>query len=381
MAEAHERGKDRGDFGLDSFSLFELHGDALRIDNAGRGSKRREDRCALLESTRGKTRFLFRLEHMQHGGYLRAFLRVGLLVARATEARDLVIGPQPAHMPALLLLGALLVERHEARQDVLVGQSVGPAIGLEDETVEPLMQFLQDKDEALVLDALLVIGECDGGAVSRCGLYRRGSPGQARGRRTSRDDGECAAGSIASELFQNVVHLRQGEFRMFSLALLAESIELFGDGADFGLEGGGRIREGEGIEAAGLRVARSIFECSAKHKRPGQMYLRRENSEVESIFAADTHEHIVGPYVAIEKCKPAMLRGLGGDHIPREILDKRAVHFVSGAKPPPLPPSKRHVVLVSARFDVDQYVLIDLRIAFSNFVACERIKVDHHCAP
>ena len=51
------------------------------------------------------------------------------------------------------------------------------------------------------------------------------------------------------QLLQHVVHLRQREFRVLGLTGFAERIEFLRDGADFGLEGFGRIGEGEGVEA------------------------------------------------------------------------------------------------------------------------------------
>ena len=67
----------------------------------------------------------------------------------------LVLRAQPADLAGLLLYGALLVERDEPPQDLLVRKRRRPAIGFEDELIQPLVQFLQDENEALVLDALV----------------------------------------------------------------------------------------------------------------------------------------------------------------------------------------------------------------------------------
>jgi hypothetical protein len=56
-------------------------------------------------------------------------IEFGLLCRRA-EARYLVVGAQPADEAAHLLLRALLVERDETDEDVVVGEIGGPAIGL-----------------------------------------------------------------------------------------------------------------------------------------------------------------------------------------------------------------------------------------------------------
>ena len=75
------------------------------------------------------------------------------------EARDLIIRAQPADLAGLLLDGALLVQRDKPFEDFLVRKRRGPAIGFEDERIEPLVQFLQDENEALILDALVFGGE------------------------------------------------------------------------------------------------------------------------------------------------------------------------------------------------------------------------------
>ena len=85
------------------------------------------------------------------------FLKARLLGVRA-EARDLVLRAQPADLAGLLLDGALLVERDEPPQDLLVRKRRRPAIGFEDELIEPLVQLLQDENEALILDALVFGG-------------------------------------------------------------------------------------------------------------------------------------------------------------------------------------------------------------------------------
>ena len=137
------------------------------------------------------------------------------------EARDLVLRAQPTDLAGLLLYGALLVERDEPPQDLLVRKRRRPAIGLEDELIQPLVQFLQDENEALVLDALVF-----------------GVEGRAR-----------------LQLFEHVVHLRERQAGMLRLPRLAVRVQFFGGGADASLDVIAAIGEGKGIEAAGFRIA------------------------------------------------------------------------------------------------------------------------------
>ncbi len=84
-------------------------------------------------------------------------VKFGLFLGRA-EARNLVLGPKPAHEAARFLFRAFLVERHEAREDVFVGKIDRPAVGLGDGGVELVVKLLQDQHEAVVEDALFVLG-------------------------------------------------------------------------------------------------------------------------------------------------------------------------------------------------------------------------------
>ena len=71
-----------------------------------------------------------------------------LLLCCRSEARDLVTRPEPAHAALRLLGGALLVQCHNPAQDLLVSQAFRPAIGTQHGRIEPVVQLLQDQDEA-----------------------------------------------------------------------------------------------------------------------------------------------------------------------------------------------------------------------------------------
>ena len=109
-------------------------------------------------------------------------IEFGLLCRRA-ETWDLIVGAQPADDATRLLLRALLVERDEAGEDVVVGEIGRPAIGLGHGGIEFVVQFLQDQHEAIVEGVPVLTGQC-GGIGAR------------------------------AELFQNVVDAGEGKMRM-----------------------------------------------------------------------------------------------------------------------------------------------------------------------
>ena len=162
------------------------------------------------------------------------------LLGVGAEARDLVLRAQPADLAGLLLDGALLVERDEPPEDLLVRKRRRPAIGFEDELIQPLVQFLQDENEALVLDALVF-----------------GVEGRAR-----------------LQLFEPVVHLREREAGMLRLPRLAMRVQLFGDGADAGLDVIAQSGKGKGSKHRDLNTG-SISDAEPPPlKRPCDMNAR-----------------------------------------------------------------------------------------------------------
>jgi hypothetical protein len=183
---------------------------------------------------------------------------------------------------APLLRGTLLVERHEARQDLLVAERCGPAIGLEHEPIEALVQFLQDEDQSFIPDALLVRVQ------RRAGL----------------------------ELVEDVVHARERQAGMLRLACLAEGVELLGDQANVRLQGVGGFWKREGIEDPRFGIARVVAhpEPTAGPECPRPMRSRREHAHVKAVGACDADEHVVGQNLDREKLEHSMLGGLdGGD--------------------------------------------------------------------
>ena len=100
-------------------------------------------------------------------------------------------------MPVYFLYEAALVERDKPFQDLFIRKRRGPAISFEDKLIQPLVQLLQDENEAPVLDALVF-------GVKRSGRL---------------------------QLFQHVVHLRERQAGMLRLPRLAMRVQFFSEGA------------------------------------------------------------------------------------------------------------------------------------------------------
>src|SRR5690606_4592303 len=119
-----------------------------------------------------------------------------------SAAGILEVRAQPAHLAGSFLKPALPVERDQALENVLVAKIDGPAIGLGHGGVDAVVNFLQDADQALLVDNLVL-------ALDR--LAR-------------------------AQLFQHVVHLRERELGMLFLSRLAMGVEFLTEVAnDLGL--------------------------------------------------------------------------------------------------------------------------------------------------
>jgi len=103
----------------------------------------------------------------------------------------LVFGAEPADQAVAFFFGAIAVEGDEVFEDLLVGDVVGPAVGVEDGGVEVVVDLLEGGDEGAVVVVAIFVGE--------------GLPG--------------------AELFEQVIHAGDGDVGMGSLHLLAMGIE------------------------------------------------------------------------------------------------------------------------------------------------------------
>ena len=137
--------------------------------------------------------------------------------------------------PLLLLVGALAVQRDEALEDLLVGEVVRPAVGVEDGGVEVVVDLLQDRDEPLLVDDPLL-----------------------RRQRLARP-----------ELLEDVVHPGDREVGVERLLALAVRVEGFAEGADAG-RSGRRSRRGRGRGRSSGSCCRRVCPRACRPARSAQ---------------------------------------------------------------------------------------------------------------
>ena len=89
---------------------------------------------------------------------------------------------------------------------------------------------------------------------------------------------------------------------------------LLGDAADAGFLQVGGGGEGEGVEAAGFRVAGAIFKRCARMQCPNNVYSGRKNAEMKGILRANCNKHVIGQGVCGHKHEDAMLGGFHRDN-------------------------------------------------------------------
>jgi hypothetical protein len=113
------------------------------------------------------------------------------------------------------------------------------------------------------------------------------------------------------QLFQHVVEAGQRQVVVRGEDALAVGVDLFGEVADAGLLFGRGDGKGEGFEAAGFVVARSLPTPSQPPccQRPDDMHAAGQDAEEIRIVERDGDQHIVWRYRGIEELKRAMLGG------------------------------------------------------------------------
>jgi hypothetical protein len=225
VPKTRERQNCQADTFLDLPALREAAGDLFDGEGFGGASECTHDRGRLGQFVASWEPGLHLLKVVLEGeGALTRTRHVGLASAATllvqpralgvrAKARDLVVRAQPAGFAAARFFEcALFVEGDQLLEDFFVGQCRRPAVGLEHERIELVVQLLEDEDEALVLDALVLRRPCslspsfDGervrvrGGSLRCRLRSPLSPRAGRGR-------------CGTQLFEHVVHLRQREPR------------------------------------------------------------------------------------------------------------------------------------------------------------------------
>ena len=100
---------------------------------------------------------------------------------------------------------------------------------------------------------------------------------------------------------------------MLGLALFAQSVEFFGDGAYSNFQCVRRIGERKRVENARFRVARIVTdpEPSSGAQRPDYMYVRGEHTKKKRIIECDGDYHVIRYGFTRQKLENAMLGRFG----------------------------------------------------------------------
>ena len=135
-----------------------------------------------------------------------------------------------ADVAGLFLLGAGVVEGHEAGQQLGFGQGGGPVVGGGYGGIELLVQAEHHRGQALLVDGL---------------LFGRGQ------------------GLAGAQLLHHVVEVGEREGGVGGLLALAVGVELFGQLPDARLLLGRDLGEGERVETTGFIIHRVISNAHA----------------------------------------------------------------------------------------------------------------------
>ena len=143
---------------LQPLGLAEIAAQHIRGHGTSDCGKRGEYRCGLCDGI-GRERRLTRGRFGQPeiGSDLRALLLCGLLVDVFSEARNLVVGAQPAHMATALFRDALAIERDKLFYNLFIAQGFQPAVSLKHKPVESFVQLLEDKNQTVNFGPLLIV--------------------------------------------------------------------------------------------------------------------------------------------------------------------------------------------------------------------------------
>src|SRR5207302_6445489 len=111
---------------------------------------------------------------------------------------SLILRPEPADVPPGLLRAALRVQGDHAGENLVSGEVARPAVGVEDSAIELIVELAQDADQPRVVKSM----------VLRRKLL------------------------VPAKLFEDVVHIGEGQRGMKLLLALAVGVEALGDVAD-----------------------------------------------------------------------------------------------------------------------------------------------------
>jgi hypothetical protein len=150
MAKAGQGGEDAGNGGLGFSALPEGARKDLRVERPPRVAERGKHCRRSLHVARGKERLLLLVGDENKRRLQLLLARPRFCPPRDARPRALIIRPKPAHEAALFLGCALRVERDEASQNFVVGKVDRPPVGLRDERIDLVVQFLESPAYLLV---------------------------------------------------------------------------------------------------------------------------------------------------------------------------------------------------------------------------------------
>src|SRR5687768_10028061 len=122
------------------------------------------------------------------------------------------------------------------------------------------------------------------------------------------------------------LYLRHGQIWMSFLPALAMGVELLAEEADSLSLWLGGVGKREGLEAAGLVVARvvPVSEPSARGERPCYMDAAGQNAQNECVTGSDVNEHVVWKDDRVEEHEEAVFGGFDGRKVATKALQSGA---------------------------------------------------------
>ncbi len=224
---------------------------------------------------------------------------------------------------------------------------VAPAVGGQHGGVEFGVQFGEHGDQAELMHRALLWGE---GAACAQGVEHV----------VERGEGE-RAGVGGEHLF----------------AVGVDGFGAFGDAlAQRGSEAGVSVGEGEGFEAAGFDVDRTILQRASLRQCPGDMRTAGQHAEVEGVVEGDGNQFVVGQDGRVEELEGAVLGGFDGGDIARQAGELFAQFAAGFTEDPPVVAVSGALVLVAFGLHAFEQPLIDGRVAAAHLLGVEAEEVD-----
>ena len=165
-------------------------------------------------------------------------------------------------------------------------------------------------------------------------------------------------------------------------------VDLLGQGGDAfaqcGREAGVFVGEGEGVEAAGLVVTGTVFQCSTRGQSPFDVQLAGEDAQAVGVVQRDGHQHVVRQDGGIQKLEGAVLAGFHRGDIAGQASELLA-HLLSRLAMQPPQPGVASAILGAAfgiafRLDPIQQPLVGRRVLLAQLFGTQTKGINHQRA-